>query len=424
MITKKKYSKVNSWTHFDPLKQVVIGNIYDPKFFDDLPDTSIRDSIQKVMYETIEDLNIIKKKLTDLGVEVIQTDSKWTQNGNILKENSFMEWQENNPNGSLPKPMINPRDNYITMGDEIFLTDGFSLHCKETGEHPLDMFDCNITLCKDMFSNYVLNKIHDVPTMLGPFTPQLEGQFEDGVPNSWEPSWDVQEYFEANIKKHPIEFSKFLWSTWQMSAASLTRLGDKLIVDEVDKSGFFDWYTKQRPDTKYKKVTCAIGGHNDGSMCLVRPGLIIGSPWMKEDFFNKTFPGWDCMIINDPNDFASTKDYAKLVEDQYNRKIKKKERINWFVKEKMHDHKFVKFVDQWLYDWVGMQDETLFEVNMLSLDEKNILTLNYQTEVHDKLKSANVNPIYVPFRHKRFWDSGLHCLTLDTYREGECREIN
>ena len=86
MITKKKYSKVNSWTHFDPLKQVVIGNIYDPKFFDDLPDTSIRDSIQKVMYETIEDLDIIKKKLIDLGVEVIQTDSKWTQNGNILKE--------------------------------------------------------------------------------------------------------------------------------------------------------------------------------------------------------------------------------------------------------------------------------------------------------------------------------------------------
>ena len=71
-----------------------------------------------------------------------------------------------------------------------------------------------------------------------------------------------------------------------------------------------------------------------------------------------------------------------------------------------------------------MQDETFFEVNMLSLDEKNILTLNYQKEIHDKLKSVGVNPIYTKFRHKRFWDSGLHCLTLDTYREGSCREIN
>ena len=43
-----KYEKPNSWTHFDPLKQVVIGNVYDPSFFDDLKDDSIRESIQKV----------------------------------------------------------------------------------------------------------------------------------------------------------------------------------------------------------------------------------------------------------------------------------------------------------------------------------------------------------------------------------------
>ena len=45
-------------------------------------------------------------------------------------------------------------------------------------------------------------------------------------------------------------------------------------------------------------------------------------------------------------------------------------------------------------------------------------------KTNDKLKSVGVNPIYTKFRHKRFWDSGLHCLTLDTYREGSCREIN
>ena len=44
-----KYSNINSWTHFDPLKQVVLGNVYEPKFFDDLPDDSIRQSIQKVL---------------------------------------------------------------------------------------------------------------------------------------------------------------------------------------------------------------------------------------------------------------------------------------------------------------------------------------------------------------------------------------
>ena len=56
---------INSWTHFDPLKQVVLGNVYEPEFFNDLPDDSIKQSIQKVLHETIEDLNLIKKTLKD-----------------------------------------------------------------------------------------------------------------------------------------------------------------------------------------------------------------------------------------------------------------------------------------------------------------------------------------------------------------------
>ena len=405
-----KYNKPNSWTHFDPLKQVVIGNVYDPSFFNDLEDESLRDSIQKVLRETKEDLNVIIKTLVDLGVEVIQTAPQWTQDGTLLKYSSFGEWREHNPNGSLPKPMINPRDNYITLGDEIFCTIGIS--SKDEDHHPLSFFDnVNIELCKQFD-----------PNKLGPFQVTLEGQHDIGAPKTWEPSWDDLKYFETNRKKHPIDFSKYVWQTWQYAAMSLTRVGDRLIVDECDRIGFYDWYTKMKPNHKHKKSTIAIGGHNDGSMCLVKPGLVIGSPWMKQDFFNKTFPGWDCLIIKDPKD--SVKLPTSIPSGIHGRRQKKIDRMKWFIKDKMQDHKFVKFVDQWLYDWVGMQDETFFEVNMLSIDEKNILTMNYQKEIHDKLKSIGVNPIYVPFRHKRFWDSGLHCLTLDTYREGECREIN
>ena len=405
-----KYSNINSWTHFDPLKQVVLGNAYEPKFFDDLPDDSIRQSIQKVLRETIEDLNGIKKILEDLGVEVIQIDSNFTQDGHRLPYKTFGEWKEDNPIGSLPKPMINPRDNYITLGNEIVCTIGHS----STKDHPLYMFDnVNIELCKQFN-----------PNKLGPFTVTLEGQFDIGVPKTWNPSWDDPNYFKINSKNNPKDFSKYVWQTWYHAAATLTRLGDRLIVDECDRIGFYDWYKEVRPNNKFTKNTCSIGGHNDGSMCLVKPGLIIGSPWMKQDFFNDTFPNWDCLIIEDPKD--SVKVPTSIERDSsgvYNRKQKKIDRIKWIVEDKMQDHKFVKFVDQWLYDWVGMQDESFFEVNMLSLDEKNILTLNYQKEIHDKLKSVGVNPIYVPFRHPRFWDCGLHCLTLDTYREGTCREI-
>ena len=35
-------------------------------------------------------------------------------------------------------------------------------------------------------------------------------------------------------------------------------------------------------------------------------------------------------------------------------------------------------------------EESVFEVNMLSIDENTILSLNKQKEVHDKLKSVGI----------------------------------
>ena len=56
---------------------------------------------------------------------------------------------------------------------------------------------------------------------------------------------------------------------------------------------------------------------------------------------------------------------------------------------------------------------------MLSVSPEIILSLNKQKDVHDKLKQHGIEPIYCRFRHRNFWDAGLHCLTVDTLREGE-----
>ena len=79
---------------------------------------------------------------------------------------------------------------------------------------------------------------------------------------------------------------------------------------------------------------------------------------------------------------------------------------------------YTKFIEEWLNTWTGYSEETQFEVNMLSVNENTILSMNYQKQVHDKLKEHKIEPIYCRFRHRNFWDGGLHCLTLDTVREG------
>ena len=72
------------------------------------------------------------------------------------------------------------------------------------------------------------------------------------------------------------------------------------------------------------------------------------------------------------------------------------------------------FVDDYLKKWIGYMEETIFEMNMLSINENTVLSLNYSKEIHDQLKSVGIEPIYTKFRHRYFWDGGLNCLTLDT----------
>ena len=387
--------KVNSWTHWQPLKQVVLGNCFEPEFFEDVKDTKLRDSLQRIIHETKEDLNGIKKTLEDLGVEVIQVDSKWADSCQINPYKSFGEFIELSKQKSITnilRPMIAPRDIYITLGDEFFLLGGqYNSQIPKNGKHPLDMFETNLELVKDMWAN--------MDTNLGPASPT---EVKNGM-------WEDQNSFDFNLEYDPINFKKYVKSTYSFDAPAITRIGDIILVDEKDVNGFWDWYCKVKPDHKHKKIKVAIGGHNDGSMCLPKPGLVISTNWVDKSLFNETLPGWDNLVIEHPNNFVEQ--YPQF------RELKNK---SWFVDGEMGNKTFTNFVDTYLKDWCGNMEESIFEVNMLSVDEKTILSLNYQKDVHNKLKSVNIEPIYTRFRHRNFWDGGLHCLTVDTYREGGC----
>ena len=63
-----RINKANAYNGWDPLKQVVLGNVFEPEFFEDLKDHKLRDLLQKLLYETHEDLDNIQKTLESLGV--------------------------------------------------------------------------------------------------------------------------------------------------------------------------------------------------------------------------------------------------------------------------------------------------------------------------------------------------------------------
>ena len=67
-------------------------------------------------------------------------------------------------------------------------------------------------------------------------------------------------------------------------------------------------------------------------------------------------------------------------------------------------------------------EETVFDVNMLSIDEHTIICNNYNKEVFEYFKKHKVEPVVYNFRHRYFWDGGVHCITQDLYREGKMED--
>jgi len=148
------------------------------------------------------------------------------------------------------------------------------------------------------------------------------------------------------------------------------------------------------------------GFHSDSSFCIVKPGCIVSLNDIQE--YKTEFPEWDVLYLPDQS-------WSKISPFL---KIKEKVGGRWWMKGEEHNELLIEFVNTWLKDWVGYVEETVFDVNMLSIDQNTIICNNYNKEVFEHFKKHRVEPIIFNFRHRYFWDGGVHCITQDLYREG------
>ena len=402
-----RINKINSYNGWDPLKQVILGNVFEPEFFEDLPDTRTRDLIQQLLYETHEDLDNIQKTMEDMGVDVVRTPANATMLADlsdglpqISKHTSVMDWVEKSNTDKfqghgIPKPCLSPRDFFISMGDKVLYTNGFhqSKGLQVNGQSLINPEVLDMRLKGDEHT-------------FGRFIPSKSYMEDNGLPVDWL-SWNAHERKKMeSVRGNQV--ARYKASTQMFWAPTITRIGDTLIIDKKDVRNLPEVISELYPN--YKTPHVAIGGHNDGTFCTPKPGLVVCAPWLKPEHFKETFPGWDILRIEHPNQMQS--DWG----DWQNEKHLSQGR--WWHPKQKDNKAFARFVDAWLSKWVGYVEETVFEVNMLSVSPDVILSLNYQKEVHNKLKQHGIEPVYCRFRHRNFWDAGLHCLTVDTVRDG------
>lgn len=387
---------VNSWDEFQPLQELVLGSFYDRSFFEDIRNPRIRDVLVQIADETQEDLENFKDKMKSHGVSVVQyTPEELGYKESILDYVDIYGRLSLQGKGihsyplkanMLPAPPLEPRDNIITMGDKIFVSDPtyaskkIAAALKKTyGEEAVD---------DSLFSDQV--------------------KFRRGyraLVNRLRMTMDISE-IESLPKDKLDELSKSNLLTGFCSP-NLTRIGSKCLVDIDQTRDAIPFLRENYPKFNYQEIN--LGGHNDSIFGVLKPGLVIASKFLVECKQENIFEKWKVIYFDDP----VWDRVAKF------RSLRKKNLGKWWVPDQEDNDDFTYFVEYFLENLTGQVDETVFDVNVLVIDDKHVVVNSASKELFKVLKENGMEPIHCPIRHRFFFDGGWHCLTLDTIRKGE-----
>jgi hypothetical protein len=214
--------------------------------------------------------------------------------------------------------------------------------------------------------------------------------------------------YSSIAKQVQLQGNEIIKHDYHINGAMITRLGRDLYVGtddyEQDQNKLKQFIDQEFTNTRNHIVN--TGGHSDATYCPVAPGLIISLTDVPT--YKDTFPNWEVVYLPDQS-WTAVSPFLRLKEKNLGK---------WWIPGFEHDQNVVNVVEQWLRHWTGYVEETVFDVNMLVIDPKNVIVFNYNKQVFDALDRYGITPHIVTFRHRYFWDGGIHCVTSDLHREG------
>jgi len=369
------------YQHWDPLKVCIVGRSYPPEFYSWISKPAVRSLFEKIAIETEEDYQHIIKKLTSFGVEILRPD---------LPSEIFT-------NGKFTPPPMTPRDYTAMIGNKFY--SNFNWYSARFETWYNDVKDDSWPKCAS------LEELKELPKYILDECIQIHGLYKFVC---WNKSFNNNSFDKIfdHIKSKGNYFVDGLDS--RVNGAMISRIGKDLYFGTdsyfQNNSKFLSLVNDEFLQTRNHIVNTV--GHGDGTYCPVCPGLIISLEDVST--YADTFPGWEVVYLPGQS-WSMVKDFLKL---------KKKNAGKWWIPGFEHDNDVVDVVEQWLGHWTGYVEETVFDVNMLIIDPKNVMVFNYNKKVFDALDRHGITAHIVPFRHRYFWDGGIHCVTSDLHREG------
>jgi hypothetical protein len=375
------------YQHWDPLEVCIVGKTYGPEFYSWIKDTKTRNRFEKLAQETEEDYQGLIQLLTSkFGVKVHRPEFPSDLNELYIDD----KWVQ---------PPTAPRDYFLMIHDR------FWVPRLPNASHAWSVF-------------YRQNKPSHCPDY---FRPQ---DFYDAWPEYAKETKDKFAKFCNTDQRHLDSKLKFYDHIFQdirsqgneivytdldfINGCFVSRIGENLFFATQtyhdDKQAILGQVNQLFPDTVNRVVNS--GGHGDAVYCPVTPGLIISLNDVPT--YQDTFPDWEVVYLPPSN-------YAHMREFEFSMKRNKG---RWFMPGFEQDNNLQNMVDHYFDEWVGQVSETVFDVNILIVDPKNIVVSTHNDRVEKACARHGIEVHVVPFRHKYFWDCGMHCITNDLSRQG------
>jgi hypothetical protein len=375
------------YQHWDPLQVCLVGKSYPPEFYNWIKDSNTRSRFETLAEETEEDYQSLIQLLTGrFGVEVLRPEFPKDLESLYIS-------------GKWVQPPTAPRDYFLMIQDKFWIPEA------PNASHAWSVF-------------YRQNKEHWMPDCVRPT------DFEAQLPNYWPELKTKFDQFCAVDQAHldsKLQFYTHVFDDIQsqgnkivytnldfINGCFVSRIGRDLYFATQtyydDKQAILDQVNQLFPTTRNHVVNA--GGHGDAVYCPVTPGLIISLNDVPT--YADTFPGWEVVYLPPSN-------YSHMREFEHSMKRNKG---RWFMPGFEQDNNLINMVDHYFDEWVGQVSETVFDVNILIVDPKNIVVSTHNDQVESACAKHGIEVHVVPFRHKYFWDCGIHCVTNDLSRSG------
>ncbi len=376
----------NVHQNWDPLRTCMVGSTVPPEYFSWITQPRLRNLFERMVIETEDGFQLLIKKLQELGVQTVRPNVD-------LKLYPYRET-------TLFYPPVQPRSNMMMVGDKFYYQNWSNQYWKTYYTGIADPSWDNYSSVFDFLAHAPAIQVNE---MYDQFNLEKEMPFFTFFNNTYGHVIDLIEQ-QGN---QTIE--------WEMADGGLlTVIGQDLYfgtsIQDRDLAGRQTKYDCEFPN--YRNHMIDSLGHTDGMFCAVRPGLIVAhdDPNCVIDY-GRYFPGWEIIYVRNNSPMA--------IQKRKYKEFFKKTNNKWWLEGHENDHELINLVESSFTPWIGSSGESVFDVNMLVVDAKNIITNIKNDRLNTILEKYGITVHVLDMPHIYFWDGGVHCMTVDLDRGGQ-----